>query len=121
MILQIVTRSFHSPGYFIKYKNDPAFYCFSQGSWPAFYSGGSLGRAHREFSLDPHHTHFVLVDDGTVKQFTSVEASFRAQVESAISKIGTLVGYGKNVLVYSLGVLMSTIKSLRPSDAYMRR
>lgn len=34
--------------------------------------------------LDPHHTHFILCDDGTQKKFNS-EVAFRAKFETFVS------------------------------------
>ena len=54
-----------------------------------------MGGTNWEFPLDPHHTHFLLVDDGAVNTFASEEARFRKEVESTIPEIETLKGYGK--------------------------
>ncbi|XP_022111614.1 transient receptor potential cation channel subfamily M member 2-like [Acanthaster planci] len=39
----------------------------------------------KEVLLDPNHTHFILVDDGTVGSF-GVEIKFRAKMEKEISE-----------------------------------
>ncbi|XP_060077266.1 transient receptor potential cation channel subfamily M member-like 2 [Ylistrum balloti] len=41
-----------------------------------------------ETNLDPNHSHFILVDDGTEQQFGK-EISFRAGIEMAVSKLRT--------------------------------
>ncbi len=51
----------------------------------AFY-GDPDAYANPNCSLDRHHTHFVLVDDGTEGKFQG-EISFRAGLESRISKL----------------------------------
>ncbi|CAI9735606.1 Hypothetical predicted protein [Octopus vulgaris] len=51
-----------------------------EGLWPANYSNGG------EYALDPNHTHFILVDDGT-NDTSGVELEFKKQLEDTILQI----------------------------------
>ena len=62
-----------------------------QGSWPAKYRAKET-KIRRQSPLDPNHSHFILVDDGTQHKF-GVEISLRARVEKKISQLRT--GDGK--------------------------
>ena len=48
----------------------------------------------RESPLDPNHSHFILVDNGTQHQF-AVEIPLRARLEAAIGKMQTIGGKGE--------------------------
>ncbi|CAG5118818.1 unnamed protein product, partial [Candidula unifasciata] len=61
-----------------------------QGKWPASYRIDSKEKAKESF-LDPNHTHFILVDNGTQHKFT-VEIPFRAKLEEAIAAQKTDTG-----------------------------
>lgn len=49
----------------------------------------------REFSLDPNHSHFILVDNGTQHTF-GVEIPFRARLEKEVANIKTETGESKS-------------------------
>lgn len=70
--------------------------CITQanGKWPARYRIEKESKI-RESSLDPNHTHFILVDDGTQHNF-GVEIPFRAELEQTVSNIKTDTGRGKH-------------------------
>ncbi|XP_069120927.1 transient receptor potential cation channel subfamily M member-like 2 isoform X1 [Argopecten irradians] len=57
------------------------------GSWPARYRIEKEARI-RESCLDPNHTHFILVDNGTQHNF-GVEIPFRAQLEQTVANMKT--------------------------------
>ncbi|XP_011433265.3 transient receptor potential cation channel subfamily M member-like 2 isoform X3 [Magallana gigas] len=73
-----------------------------RGKWPASYRLGKKQRPKESF-LDPNHTHFVLVDNGTQHQF-GVEIPFRAWMENSIANMKT--NTGKNASVYVPVVLL---------------
>ncbi|XP_061167153.1 transient receptor potential cation channel subfamily M member-like 2 [Saccostrea echinata] len=73
-----------------------------RGKWPASYRLGKKQRPKESF-LDPNHTHFVLVDNGTQHQF-GVEIPFRARMENSIANMKT--NTGKNASVYVPVVLL---------------
>lgn len=73
-----------------------------RGKWPASYRLGKKQRPKESF-LDPNHTHFVLVDNGTQHQF-GVEIPFRARMEKSIATMKT--NTGKNASVYVPVVLL---------------
>lgn len=54
------------------------------GFWPATYENDELQE--RRAHLDPNHTHFLLVDDGTEGKF-GIEIEFRSALERFISDI----------------------------------
>ncbi len=56
-----------------------------QGSWPATYHSDPVIRHGRPVSLDPNHTHFILVDDGHRNSFRPNVADFRAKLERHIA------------------------------------
>ncbi|CAL1536039.1 unnamed protein product, partial [Lymnaea stagnalis] len=60
------------------------------GHWPAAYRIEADVKAKQSF-LDPNHSHFILVDNGTQHQFT-VEIQFRAKLEEAIGNQKTDTG-----------------------------
>lgn len=62
----------------------------ANGKWPARYRIEKESKI-RESSLDPNHTHFILVDDGTQHNF-GVEIPFRAELEQTVSNIKTDTG-----------------------------
>ncbi|XP_035828049.1 transient receptor potential cation channel subfamily M member-like 2 isoform X2 [Aplysia californica] len=62
----------------------------NQGKWPALYRIEKDVKKRQSF-LDPNHTHFILVDNGTQMQFT-VEIPFRAKLEEAIAAQKTDTG-----------------------------
>ncbi|XP_033724836.1 transient receptor potential cation channel subfamily M member-like 2 isoform X2 [Pecten maximus] len=57
------------------------------GKWPARYRIEKESKV-RESSLDPNHTHFILVDNGTQHDF-GVEIPFRAQLEQTVANMKT--------------------------------
>jgi hypothetical protein len=56
-----------------------------QGLWPATYHVDSIIRHDSPVSLDPHHTHFILVDDGYRNSFRPSVADFRSRLERRIA------------------------------------
>ncbi|KAL5010117.1 hypothetical protein ScPMuIL_012422 [Solemya velum] len=60
------------------------------GSWPARYRI-EKEQNRSECFLDPNHSHFILVDNGTQHKF-AVEIPFRAKLEQAIAKMKTDTG-----------------------------
>ena len=60
-----------------------------QGNWPAKY------RAHQQprgcSPLDPNHSHFILVDNGTQHKF-GTEIEFRAKFEQAACRLKSTTG-----------------------------
>ena len=57
----------------------------SKGLFPADYDAEDLSTGSQvEFALDPNHTHFILVDDGTQLQLRT-EIGFRTEFESYLS------------------------------------
>lgn len=55
--------------------------------WPACYTKENNTSPDGAISLDHNHTHFLLVDDGTVnKQASNSLVKFQLQLESYISK-----------------------------------
>lgn len=64
-----------------------------RGKWPASYRLGKKQRPKESF-LDPNHTHFVLVDNGTQHHF-GVEIPFRARMENSIANMKTNTGKSK--------------------------
>ena len=63
--------------------------CCFQGSWPAEYREVEIIK--KESPLDPNHSHFILVDNGTQHQY-AVEIPFRASLESKIANTKTKNG-----------------------------
>ncbi|XP_070175133.1 transient receptor potential cation channel subfamily M member-like 2 [Littorina saxatilis] len=61
-----------------------------KGKWPALYRIQGEVKPKQSF-LDPNHTHFILVDNGTQRQFTT-EIEFRAKLEKEISQWTTNAG-----------------------------
>ena len=55
------------------------------GSWPATYHVDPVIRHGKPVSLDPNHTHFILVDDGFRNKFRPQVADFRARLERHIA------------------------------------
>ncbi|KAL4228805.1 Transient receptor putative cation channel subfamily M member 2 [Mactra antiquata] len=60
------------------------------GHWPANYRIEKEMKPKESF-LDPNHSHFILVDNGTQHKF-GTEISFRARLENEVSKIRTDTG-----------------------------
>ena len=58
-----------------------------KGCWPAEYRHDSAN-VRKQSPLDPNHSHFILVDNGTQHQF-AVEIPFRASLESKIANMKT--------------------------------
>ena len=56
-----------------------------QGCYPASYRVEHLFQRGKPVSLNPDHTHFLLVDDGTQGQCRGMEVKFRAQLERVIA------------------------------------
>lgn len=60
-----------------------------QGLWPATYAIEDVVHQPKGYtSLDPNHSHFILVDNGCDITY-GAEISFRTQLESYISNAGT--------------------------------
>jgi len=60
-----------------------------QGVWPAYYQlRDEVSKGSKNANLDPNHTHFMLVDNGTFRQF-GTEINFRGLLEKRISQILT--------------------------------
>ncbi|XP_021362499.1 transient receptor potential cation channel subfamily M member 2-like isoform X2 [Mizuhopecten yessoensis] len=57
------------------------------GKWPARYRIEKEAKV-RESCLDPNHTHFILVDNGTQHNF-GVEIPFRAELEQTVANMKT--------------------------------
>lgn len=55
--------------------------------------------------LDNNHTHFILVDDGTINKYGG-EISFRASLENCISRKKMEKSCGKNKLKRQLFILL---------------
>uniref|UniRef100_A0A914VVE5 Uncharacterized protein n=1 Tax=Plectus sambesii TaxID=2011161 RepID=A0A914VVE5_9BILA len=55
------------------------------GCWPATYHVDPVIREGKPASLDPNHTHFILVDDGYSKYVRPTVAEFRAKLEQKIA------------------------------------
>ena len=62
------------------------------GKWPAMYRIQGEQKSKQSF-LDPNHTHFILVDNGTQRRFAT-EIEFRAKLEKEISQLTTSTGHG---------------------------
>ena len=63
------------------------------GKWPALYRIQGEQKSKQSF-LDPNHTHFILVDNGTQHRFAT-EIEFRAKLEKEISQLTTSTGHGE--------------------------
>ena len=50
-------------------------------------------KVRKEAYLDPNHTHFILVDDGTEHEY-AVEIPFRAKLEKTVANMTTDTGKG---------------------------
>ncbi|CAL1535900.1 unnamed protein product [Lymnaea stagnalis] len=60
-----------------------------EGLWPATYAIEDVIQPPKGFtSLDPNHSHFLLVDNGCVGTF-GAEIAFRSELEAFISAVGT--------------------------------
>ena len=67
------------------------------GVYPAQYRiSTERVKVKKEAYLDPNHTHFILVDNGTEHKFAT-EIPFRAKLENAVSNMKTDTGKGKVV------------------------
>jgi len=60
-------------------------------------------------SLDPNHTHFILVDDGTERQFGG-EIDFRSMLEKYISEMKTIGGKGNPHFVVAVEFSFAIVK-----------
>jgi len=56
-----------------------------QGCYPASYRVEHSFQRGKPVSLNPDHTHFLLVDDGTQGQFGEMEVNFRGKLERVIA------------------------------------
>lgn len=57
--------------------------------WPAQYElENEVSKGSKMANLDPNHTHFILVDNGTYREF-GTEITFRGLLEKKISQIMT--------------------------------
>ncbi|XP_067687429.1 transient receptor potential cation channel subfamily M member-like 2 [Haliotis asinina] len=70
------------------------------GKWPALHRITNDPKPKQSF-LDPNHTHFILVDNGTQQQF-AVEIPFRGKLENEIAKQKTATGSGVPVVLLVL-------------------
>lgn len=61
------------------------------GCWPAKYQATDFDETNGFAAIDPNHTHFILVDNGTQNKF-GVEIKFRSDLESYISNKGLDLG-----------------------------
>lgn len=59
------------------------------GKWPAKYTTVA-GKMTIECPLDPNHTHFLLIDNGSVRKY-GTEIEFRAELERSISNSPTYI------------------------------
>jgi len=59
------------------------------GCWPARYTMADT--ADQTVPIDPNHTHFIFVDNGTHNKF-GTEIRLRADLESHVSKKGLNLG-----------------------------
>ncbi|XP_036366249.1 uncharacterized protein LOC115221043 [Octopus sinensis] len=75
-----------------------------EGLWPANYSNGG------EYALDPNHTHFILVDDGT-SDTSGVELEFKKQLEDTILQIRYRQKTTIPAVVVMVGQELETLKS----------
>jgi len=67
-----------------------------KGRWPAHYKPKEPVESEKSAirTLDPNHTHFILVDDGTQDKFER-EIALRAKLEQQVSKFQTIGGHSK--------------------------
>ncbi|XP_048236497.1 transient receptor potential cation channel subfamily M member-like 2 isoform X3 [Haliotis rufescens] len=70
------------------------------GKWPALHRIVNDPKP-KQSCLDPNHTHFILVDNGTQQQF-AVEIPFRGKLENEIAKQKTATGSGVPVVLLVL-------------------
>lgn len=70
-----------------------------------------------DISLDPHHTHFILVDDGSVREFGR-EIEFRAKLENLIRAGDNTNGDIPMVLIGKKSSIRSLIKLNLPCFYY---
>ena len=56
-----------------------------QDGWPAEYKEDAEAGTNGKSALNPNHSHYILVDNGTQHMFGG-EIDFRAKLEAAISK-----------------------------------
>ncbi|XP_074649507.1 transient receptor potential cation channel subfamily M member-like 2 isoform X2 [Tubulanus polymorphus] len=76
-----------------------------QGLFPASYNIDDLQNERHTCRLDHNHTHFILVDDGTEKQYGR-EIEFRAAFERAISEVETSISEKQSVNVPVVQLLL---------------
>ncbi len=69
----------------------------------------------REVELEPNHTHFILVDDGTNGEF-GVEVNFRTDLEIELSK-GKKLAYYQNSNRAAVNESCSTLNILKSNQA----
>ena len=77
--------------------------------WPASYRIEDKVKPRQSF-LDPNHTHFILVDNGSQNQF-AVEIPFRAKLEESIGGQKTDTGEGKWLFIDSM-IIQFQVSSL---------
>ncbi|XP_033120176.1 transient receptor potential cation channel subfamily M member-like 2 [Anneissia japonica] len=57
-----------------------------KGLYPAEYKVNPIVKRKEPVSLDPHHTHFLLVDDGTMMSY-GYDIPYRAELENAMTEL----------------------------------
>lgn len=80
-----------------------------KGRWPALYKPKEASKPDR--ALDPNHTHFILVDDGTQDKL-EVEIALRAKLEQRVSKLQTFGGQSMPLSFFTIQLLFDTVKFL---------
>ncbi|XP_036366251.1 transient receptor potential cation channel subfamily M member-like 2 isoform X2 [Octopus sinensis] len=85
-----------------------------QGSWPAHYFTETNSKKEK-YALDPNHSHFILVDDGTKDNFGEI-IEFRKKLEHTISqeKIPE-TGFKVPAVAVMVGGELETLKSVSDS------
>lgn len=68
-----------------------------KGCWPAHYKPGEALEENTA-GLDPNHTHFIFVDDGTYELYDG-QIRFRSNFEEHISKRKTVGGESRPLFV----------------------
>ncbi|CAI9735597.1 Hypothetical predicted protein [Octopus vulgaris] len=90
----------------------------SLGSWPADYSIQTNSKEEM-YALDPNHSHFILVDDGTKDNFGEI-IEFRKKLEHTISqeKIPEQENFKIPAVVVLVGGGLETLKSVLDSISH---
>ncbi|XP_036366207.1 uncharacterized protein LOC115221041 [Octopus sinensis] len=89
-----------------------------EGSWPADYSIQTNAKKEK-YALDPNHSHFILVDDGTKDNFGEI-IEFRKKLEHTISqeKIPEQENFKIPAVVVLVGGGLETLKSVLDSISH---